>query len=123
MRKSETRTIGENTYIVAQLGALKGRTVFAKLLKVAGPLMAGGDLSAVSHIPDEALGEFCDAFASCTQVKIGDKQPNLSDIFDVHFAGCYDEMLAWLGFCIELNFGSVLKKGLEGALAEGLTSA
>jgi hypothetical protein len=52
----------------------------------------------------------CNIFADSTDVVIhddkGKREPQLSKIFDLHFAGKYDEMLAWLIFCVEVNFGS-----------------
>lgn len=55
---------------------------------------------------------FRECFAASTDVMITDEQtgkqrsPKLSTIFGLHFAGKYDEMIEWLVFCFEVNFGS-----------------
>lgn len=116
----QSKTIGEYSYAVTQLDAVKGRRVFARLLKVAAPALAS--LSGGSKVkPDDlakglaALAEtlseddvdfFCDAFAPSTTVTLADgKAPRLSDIFAVHFAGKYLELVKWLAFALEVNFG------------------
>jgi len=43
-------------------------------------------------------------------VCIEGRWPNLKDIFDAHFAGEYEELIGWLKFAIEVNFGSFFQK-------------
>lgn len=130
----ESKMIGEHVYKVTALDALAGRKVMARLLKVLGPAMAGlskpegkeepGSRAAqafadvLSRVTEEDVEALCNAFAPSTEVSAGaygDKSPRLQGIFAVHFAGRYDELLQWLVFCLQVNFGSVFRvAGLGG---------
>lgn len=115
MRKPVTKKIGKTTYRVTPLGAKQGCKVFTRLanllgsgLKGAGPGMdrfaAFG--TALESLKDSDFEYFCDAFAPVTEFNTGDQRwPHLSDFFDDHFAGNYLEMLEWLEFAVEVNFG------------------
>ncbi len=110
MRETKTKSIGQLDYTVTQLGATAGRKVLVRLAKVIGAGLGGpepisGMLAAVN---DDDMAFMCDQFAALTTVKIGDKSPGLKDIFEEHFAGKHLEMIYWLAFCIEVNFGSFL---------------
>jgi hypothetical protein len=120
MRTPQKRAVGTANYEVTPLGALEGSRVFARLLSIAGPVVetiakAGpkGDAAGAAvfaaltqRITPEDLTFFCEVFARWTTVNINGKEPRLSDIFDEHFSGNYGDMLQWLSFCIEVNFGS-----------------
>lgn len=123
------RRIGSHTYRVTQFGAKQGRALFVRILKLAGPSLSAalssiaqgkpGAFEAViavglsqgfyefaARITEDEVGSVLDDCAKHTVVVIGEKEPRLSDIFDQHFAGRYDEMLSWAAFVLECNYGS-----------------
>lgn len=115
MRKTEKKQIGRHTYHVTQLGARDGARTLARLAKLLGPAFAamsdGREAEALSSLterigPDD-LDTMIDVFAPCTRVDLAGKMPLLSDIFDAHFIGLYDEMLGWLVFAVQVNFSSI----------------
>lgn len=124
--ESKTKSINGVEYTVTQLGAKEGRRLLTRLLKVAGPALgeaakAGGVGSALEKIalnlnPDD-IDYFCETLERTTTVRQGERNPRLSDISDLHFAGNYGDEAKWLVFAMEVNFGSFL------ALAGDLKSA
>jgi len=134
-RQTKEKKIGEHTYVVTQFGALVGKNVLFRLTTMIGPAMAGmlkGGLSAAGLC--EAITVFsgtakeadfdwlCGPFASCSKVKQGlttgaSITLDLADqtVFDDHFVGRYDEMIKWIAFAAEVNFGDFLF-GKDGAL-------
>lgn len=102
MRKSEDVVIDGVTYTINQLGATEGHKVYADLALVLSTKPNGerlvGDLFKVPGL--------IDAMARATLVTIGDKRPQLSAIFDSHFAGEYEALGEWLTHCIRINFQS-----------------
>jgi hypothetical protein len=114
--KTETKRIAGHDYKVTQLDAIAGRRAFTRMLKVVGPAFAKLDDGAgeaftelVDRLGEDDVAHFCDLFAKMTEVSGGDfgeRAPQLSDIFGVHFAGRYLEMSQWLIFCFEVNFAS-----------------
>jgi hypothetical protein len=110
LRKSESKVIGEYTYNVTQLGAVTGSKVFLRVLKVLGPLVGAKDVGALfDRLKEEDFTYLCEEFAKMSTVQLEKGAPQLNAIFDVHFAGKYGELIEWLRFCIEVNFGEVLK--------------
>jgi hypothetical protein len=114
MRETKEKTIGVHTYRVTQLGALTGRKVFARMLKTLGPLASSGgaDLSKAVGNLEEDFEYLCDTFAKTTSVsggEFGAKAPQLDTIFDAHFVGRYEDMIAWLVFALEANFGGFFR--------------
>ena len=104
MRETQTKVIGGVPYTVRQLGAITGRKVLAR-----GPNMR--------NLDDATMDFICDAFAQSTTIplaieasKASSVAIKLSDVFDDHFAGKYADMMTWLAFCMELNFGDVFTK-------------
>jgi hypothetical protein len=147
MRQRETRekTIGEFTYKVTLLGAKAGRTMSVRLLKILGPTVAAfvegtvgaksgdGDISlavgasemvreVVNRLSIDDVTVIQDEFAKQTTVVLdSEHEPRLTDIFDDHFAGHYDDLISWTRFALEVNFtsffaGSVGPRGLIGRL-------
>lgn len=130
MLKKETKTIGEHTYEVTQLDAVRGRSVFLRFAKLIAP--GAGDVventgeetntrivkalaKIVQNVSEEDLNVFCDVFSqsTCLQVTGDDgrmRAPKLKETFNLHFAGNYDEMIQWLYFCFEVNFGNFFAK-------------
>ncbi len=119
MFKTDSKTIGGLEYRVSQLGAVKGRAVFLRIVKLVGPAIASvvkggkidmknvdlGDLFKRVELTEEDLTFFCDAFAEKTFVVLPDKKaPRLDHVFDAHFAGKYGDMMQWLVFCVSVNF-------------------
>lgn len=119
MRKSDSKQIGNHTYTVTQFGAREGGRVFIRITRLLGPAIGGGAeggaaamIGQLSTALDESdFDSLCDTFAAATMVTGGDygaKQPQLKAVFDDHFAGRYDELLEWLLFAFEVNYGSFL---------------
>lgn len=120
MINTVTKTIGETSYAVSQLGALQGREALRRLAAIAGPAIEGGETvffgKLVASIQKDDLEYFCNLFAKST---ILDGKVPLASTFDVHFAGNYGDMLEWLIFAMEVNFKSFLDgvlKRMAGAL-------
>lgn len=134
MLEVQERKIGENTYIVTQMGGKLARRVQFRLAKVLGPAMAGlikggfsgagvgQALQAFSESAREEDMEYLyDAFAGVTKVR----QPiqssagkeillDLEKVFDNHFRGHTGHMSLWLAFAIEANFSSFFGEIMSG---------
>lgn len=126
MLKQSEKVIGNNTYKVTALGAIKGRAVFIMLLRLFGATADGLKkdtlLSALQdlakNLTDADLTFLCDTFAKVTDVQLPDgRSPRLADVFDLHFSENYLEMFEWLAFCLEVNFSSFFR-GLAERLAK-----
>ena len=128
--EAKTKSIGASDYTVEPHGAIKGRALLLRLVKVVGP-----SLTAVSQdsIPDairslldglteEDLTFLCNEFAAKTMVTVDGGELQLSKIFDAHFIGSYVEMIQWLAWAIEVNFGSFFR-GAGALLSKGVASA
>lgn len=132
LRESKQKVVEGTTYTVTQLGAVTGRKVLLRLMKVYGVAVSSPDPipALLSALTDEDLTFVCDEFAKystyCTSADPS-KSPELAQMFDFHFAGNYSNMLTWLAFCVEVNYGSFLAKirsQLEGAVtAVGKTAS
>ncbi len=130
MISTRERKIGAHTYRVSQLGAKAGRSMLLRLIKMVGAGAAAGisglGYGAAASVEEliargsgDAIGELLkrleetevnailDELAKHTEVIVDDKHaPVLFEIFDMHFAGAYDEMIAWARFALEVNFAS-----------------
>lgn len=131
----ETRdtTIGATTYRVAHLPTKKGQALLVRIVKLLGPGVGSfvGGLarpadefdSAMAQGVGEALYDLAarlnaqeveivlEEFAKHTFVILTapDGQeitPRLSDVYDDHFAGRYDDLIKWAKFCFEVNYRS-----------------
>ena len=117
---SHTRVINGTSYETTTLDAIKGRSVFLRLLKVLGggassaaervqkgSIAAGvsGIAGAIERLSDEDLTFFVEAFCPMSTVALsnGNRVP-LPDLYAVHFAGKMKEHMAWLLFCVEVNY-------------------
>ncbi len=115
MRETKSTTIGDTEYKVTQLGATRGRQVFTRLAKVVGQgATAANPIAGImSALSVEDVDYLCETLAPLTTVRIVEngktREPQLSSIFEEWFAGKYMEMVKWLGFALEVNFGSFLK--------------
>lgn len=134
--KQESKLIGQHTYKVTQLDALKGRRAFTRLVKLLGPAFASmgdGDDDAkvargisalVDRMSEDDVDYFCDVFAELTEVSGGSYKkasPQLDTVFATHFAGNYFELTQWLIFAMKVNFSSFF--GGAGALLGQVASA
>ncbi len=129
MLKTEERLIGRYVYRVSQLGFTAGRQMLVRLTKALGPVLArmlegaslatgklsvsgmstasvAGALYELAERLTEADLEYaCAVFGMQTVVVIDGRTPQLDKAFqELHFAGAYDEMIKWLGFCLEVNY-------------------
>jgi len=118
MRKTETVTVGSNTFQITQLGALQGRKVFLRLVKVLGPALSaaqaaaspeaalGALLGQAGAVSEEDFEYLCDVFSEHTELVAAGKSQRLKEIFDVVFIADYKGMLEWLGASVKVNFAS-----------------
>jgi len=123
LRKEKELTIDGHEYRIRQLGALEGRRLWLKLLRVlAGPLkelaLAGkfdevtlttGIASVVENLDEATAEELYVAFGKNCELRVagdqGERWPKLDGVvFDTHFAGRYLAMSQWLGECVVFNF-------------------
>jgi hypothetical protein len=114
------KTIGGNTYQVRILPAGVGLRSAAKLANLIGPGLKGlqgeGEDKFVGFFSDllssSALGDqleyFTRLFGEYTSVKLAgtDAYVELRQVYELHFAANYFELLQWLSFCIEVNHAS-----------------
>ena len=124
------KRIGGVHYRVTMLPAKVGRAMLVRLIRMAGPgvgsfvggvgraadstvdsAIAVGVSEALhdvtSRLREDELAAIMDELARYTTVVVSvELEPNLLDIFDDHFAGRYDQMLAWSRFALEVNFQS-----------------
>lgn len=124
MLEVRSKEISGVTYEVRQLDAIKGRRVFVRFAKLVAPIataikgstksgaedLAGALRELVNAVQEDDLDFFCDSFAPSTCIVDGNKKPELSKSFALHFAGKYHEMIEWLAFCFEVNFGTFFQK-------------
>lgn len=103
--------IGEHTYKVTQLLVREGHPILYNLqLAVAEGLTSQGSTIAAAFkaLPESKLDAMCKKFAEQTLVtyrsESGEREEQLSKIYDLHFAGKYEELYQWLFFCVEVNF-------------------
>jgi hypothetical protein len=130
--------IDGHDYEITQLGALRGRKLWLKLLHViAEPLKTLGSLetlneqafatviaAALEGLDEATVEEFCDTYgASCT-VRVGERWPTLTgEVFDQHFARRYVSMSKWLLECTTFNFADFLGDNSLGNLAAKFRAA
>lgn len=129
-------------YELTQLGALEGRRLYARMVRLLGPVAAAlgrsdklleqslGDAvaAAVEGMDEDLVATLCDTFGKRCRVKAGpDRWPELTGVvFDDHFAGRYLLMTKWLKECLAFNFADFLgglPPGLLGAIQGATRSA
>lgn len=129
--------IDGHDYEITQLGALRGRKLWLKLLHViAEPLKTLGSLekldeqalakvvaSAIEGLDEATVEEFCEVYGQSCTVRVGERWPTLTgEVFDQHFARRYVSMSKWLLECTTYNFADFLGDSSLGSLAEKLRS-
>lgn len=123
------KEIAGHRYQVTLLDAKAATRMGVRLLKLMGPTTAGfiegtaggrggaeqsialGLSDAIREITTRLTGDelvsIMEELAKLTVVALdAEHHPRLSDIFDDHFCGRYDVMMAWLKFSLEVNFRS-----------------
>lgn len=132
MLESQSKSIGESTYKVTQLGAKKGLEVFGRLFQFIAPALGGlldeaGGVKSIGDLELSAVGGafkqlaarqvgaelqyFVDAFLPSIEHN-GGKDGNfvkLSGVYELHFAGKVHELFQLLWFCVEVNYDGFLK--------------
>ena len=113
MLETKQHPIDGFVYVITQLGAKKGRTVLAHVMRVvAGAAEAEAPVARIAAgLTDAEVDYLCDTFAAVTMVakaETPDAQVKLSDVFDMHFANRYGPMLKWLWAALETNYSSFL---------------
>jgi hypothetical protein len=140
----EERVIGEYTYRVTLLGASAGCRMAVRLAKLLAPSAANG-LEGLTGSRSDGLGSLAVGIGEClreltaritpdeftslaaelarnTTVAVdAELEPTLSAIYDEHFAGHYDWLMAWFAFAMEANFRSFFA-GTSGAYAAALVA-
>ncbi len=133
--------IGERTYTLTPLGAVKGLEVFGQLIQFAGPALASS-LEKTANLADlqtedlakglrdlcsRALGadlvHFWEIFAPLTSVKIGEGSKPLSttSVADACFMGSVQDMLLLLKAHLEFNYSGFF--AFVGSTLPGSTAA
>ena len=143
MLESKQRVIGEVEYLVTQLPAPQGRKLLVRLYKVLGPAIGAalkglpedgrasiGDIEVSSigdamiqlahSLTEEDLEFLVATMTPQTQIS---REPGkwlalkTEEMF--HWSGRYQHMFVWLGFALEVNYGSFLpgQGGLDGLLS------
>ncbi len=122
-RQAVIKTIGGIEFSIYPLGAMTGRKVLTRLIRMAGPAM-GKDTSLAdlfAGIKEEDIEYLCDIFAQVTMVTLSpEKKPDLKAVFDNVFAGRYEVMVEWLKACLEVNFSSFFQN-LGNALGKSVS--
>lgn len=124
MIKTKSVNIDGDDYVITQLGAVTGRRIWLKLLKViAAPMrvlagshgglseetIASALASAVESLDDATVDELYTTFGPRCTVRVGERMPELTgEVFDQHFAGRYVSMSKWLLECVLFNFADFL---------------
>jgi hypothetical protein len=140
----EERQIGDYTYRVTLLGASAGCRMAVRLAKLLAPSAANG-LEGLTGSRSDGLGSLAVGIGEClreltaritpdeftslaaelarnTTVAVdAEHEPTLSAIYDEHFAGHYDWLMAWFAFAMEANFRSFFA-GTSGAYAAALVA-
>jgi hypothetical protein len=125
--ETKSKRIGRCEYQVTQLGFKAGRAAMVRLTKVLGPifgrLLDGSDGKSVSaqgvagalyelseRLSEDDLSYLCELFGDKTIAVMDDgRRPSLVPKFmEEHFAGHYGEMIKWLVFCLEVNYGDFI---------------
>ena len=127
MIRTEEFQAGPHRYRVTIFGARKGQAWLLRLTRAVAPAFvranAGGEsavadaLSELASSVDVALlEELSTALAGCCEVQTpsGTWVP-LSPVYDDHFAGSYEDCVAWLRACLEANFSGFLNVLRQGA--------
>jgi hypothetical protein len=127
--KTETREIEGLTVMSTQLPAMRAYSVFAGLLKIAGPALSG--ISNVQNIGDLDISALCTGVAentglalellASTEVILDGRKVSLAteDGVNLVFSGRLMTMLQTLKFALEVNFRDFLSDKLVDLVNSG----
>lgn len=126
--QAQKRKIGDYSYRVTPLGVGKGKALLVRLARAMGPALAaavdgigsgGGSLAKLpagvlapgirelaASLNEEDLDYAVEVLAETTEVSSGGEWAELDKLVEFHFRGAYDELLQWLWFSLEVNYGS-----------------
>jgi hypothetical protein len=115
MRKTCTKEINGFTYSTTQLGATEGRKVGTRLMRVVGAAAESSEPLAalMKAITDEDYLFLVKTFGAISTVsggEFGERAPFIKDVAEEHFAGHMGSELAWLAWCLEVNFADFLSE-------------
>lgn len=105
---------GGHTYRTEPLGAIEGSVLLVRIAQCIAPAVAtGGDTAAVTKAlfavdASDTFRAACETFARrTTLVGVGPlwTAENKGALFDVHFRGRYDALVAWFAACVGENYG------------------
>lgn len=130
-----TVTIDDETYEIQMLDAVAGSRLYTRLLIAMGgvletssklegsPQELGLKLlgAALRSLTPELAEELRSTFAKSSAVVIGDKKPQVKDVFMTHFRGRYLHMSKWMLECVKVNFADFLAAGSSAGLGQILT--
>src|ERR1700679_928272 len=119
MRETKTIQVEGAEYTITQLGALKGRKVLLRAVRLVAPVIKSTTdpeamiAAVLADIDGADLDFVCDTFASvpCKRQMLQAKMPTMQTVpfnFDEEFAGNYVAMFEWLTEHLKLNFSSFL---------------
>lgn len=119
-------TIDGHEYSVSMLPAKTAKRTLLKIVKVIAPSAADGIGSVsslaellgdaakfgiadairtfVDRVDEDTLMEVTDLLAERTTVNLGKQSPQLSQIYDAHFAGKLKAETKWFGFALKTQF-------------------
>jgi hypothetical protein len=136
MHDPQSKTIGRYEYTVTPLGGRAASKLLARVFGRISPVLSTIDIKrgmavemevlkavagVLGNLTDADIDYLFDAFCPCTRASIHPGQPPsvfTKAIADATFAGEQLEMVGWLRFCFEVNFGDFLA-----VLGEKLASA
>ncbi len=123
MLKTESKKIGECVYHVTQLDAETGTNVLLRITKLLSPALAASNVSneeklklLLDNLKQSTLKFVQSVLARSTIADFDGRKTKLSDIYNVHFAGKYDELGQWLIFALMVNYRDFLAKLVPGGL-------
>ncbi len=126
--KDEIKQFGKFRVRVTQFGTRKGLEVFTKITNTLGPALGtvinvaqnrktgvgeeiGEALAALATAADpETMDYFLSVCSEYSELVVQDSLKPMDDAaLTLCFAGYYIKLFKWLGFCLELNYGSFLE--------------
>jgi len=128
MRETKTKEIGGVTYAVRVFGALEGLRTMALLARTAGPLAVGEIADGLRGLNPDDVVLLASAFAKETKIRVPVNFTGATHVdqdlpLDDHFAGKPTELLQWLAFAVEANYGPFFadaKVAIQAALARSM---
>ncbi|HET8688017.1 MAG TPA: hypothetical protein VFM18_15385 [Methanosarcina sp.] len=107
--QQKTVEVGGTTYMLTQFPASRGIRIMKQLVKLLGPLIAGGEAGNLG----EALDKMFDSLDSIDvenllkEMMSSVTKENMSINFDMEFAGDYRKLFELAKEVTEFNFGNV----------------